>query len=163
MPTYPSGTVVVMRRVCLSGLLAAVVVAPALYGCGSNAPMLNTVTVRRAIAESILTQHHLYATVSCPSRIPRKAGFAFTCTANLNVGTYPVMVTETNGSGHVRYENQARWSPSTSRESSGRSGVDSQSEGPARHRGLPRREVIQRSESFHLHGDGQRPAVPVPR
>jgi hypothetical protein len=82
-------------------------VAASLPGCGSSTPTLNTVAVKRAIAESILTQHHLYATVSCPSKVPRKAGFAFTCTASLNVGTYPVLVTETNGSGHVRYENRA--------------------------------------------------------
>ena len=31
----------------------------------------------------------------------------FTCTASLNVGTYPVLVAETNDSGHVRYQNNA--------------------------------------------------------
>ncbi len=63
--------------------------------------------MERAVAASILTQHHLSATVSCPSKVPRRAGVVFTCTANLNVGTYPVSVTETNSSGHVEYQNQA--------------------------------------------------------
>jgi hypothetical protein len=63
--------------------------------------------VERAISSSILAQHHLHATVSCPSDVPRRAGYVFTCTASLDVGTYPVLVTETNSSGHVRYENRA--------------------------------------------------------
>ncbi len=63
--------------------------------------------MEHAIAASILTQRHLYATVRCPSKVPRKAGLVFTCTASLNVGTYPVSVTETNNSGHFRYQNQA--------------------------------------------------------
>ncbi len=95
------------RRACLLGLAASALVAPALSGCGSSSPTLNTATVERAIARSILAQRNLYATVGCPSKVPRKVGFAFTCTAHLEVGRYPVSVTETNGDGHVRYENQA--------------------------------------------------------
>ena len=34
-------------------------------------------------------------------------GFAFTCTAKLDVGAYPVSVSETNARGHVSYQNQA--------------------------------------------------------
>lgn len=78
-----------------------------LSGCGTSKPALKTVTVERAIAASILTQHRLYATVRCPPKVPKKAGTAFTCTASLNVGTYPVTVTETNDSGHVSYQDQA--------------------------------------------------------
>ncbi len=96
-----------LRRTRLYGLATAVLVVPSLSGCGKSAPTLNTVTVERAVAASILTQHHLYATVKCPSKVPRKARFAFICTASLNVGTYPVSVTETNSKGHVEYQNQA--------------------------------------------------------
>ena len=95
-----------LRRTRLYGLATAVLVAPSLTGCGGSAPTLNTITVERAVAASILTQHHLYATVRCPSKVPRKAGFAFICTASLNVGTYPVSVTEINSRGHVEYQNQ---------------------------------------------------------
>lgn len=76
-------------------------------GCGKSAPKLNTVTVEHAVAASILTQHHLYTTVRCPPTVARKAGVTFTCTASLDAGTYPVLVTETNDSGHVRYQNNA--------------------------------------------------------
>ncbi len=91
------------RCACLFGLSAAVLLGSSLSGCGKSGPTLNTVPVEHAIAASILTQHHLNAVVSCPSNTPRKAGFTFTCTAKLDVGTYPISVTETNGSGHVRY------------------------------------------------------------
>ncbi len=96
----------VPRRARPFGLTAAVLVVPLLSACGSSTPTLNTVTEERAIAASILTQHHLHAAVQCPSNPPRKAGFTFTCTAKFDVGTYLVTVTETNGRGHVRYQDQ---------------------------------------------------------
>jgi Domain of unknown function (DUF4333) len=99
------------------GLATAVVVsillAASLAGCGKTEPTrkteatLNTVTVERAIASSILAQRHLHARVSCPSETPRKAGLLFTCTASLDVGTYRVSATEINGAGRVRYQNKA--------------------------------------------------------
>ncbi len=63
-------------------------------------------TVERAIAKSVLKERNLYATVVCPSKVPQKAGHTFVCTARLDVGTYPVMVTEINGNGKVRYQNE---------------------------------------------------------
>jgi hypothetical protein len=97
-----------LRRPRLFGLGTAVLLAPCLAGCGSGSsvPTLTTVAVERAVAQSILTQHHLHATVNCPSKVPQEAGLVFTCAASLDVGTYPVSVTETNGGGHVRYQNQ---------------------------------------------------------
>lgn len=87
--------------------MAAVALVAPLSGCGTSKPALKTVTVERAIAASILAQHHLYATVRCPPTVPKKAGTVFTCTASLDVGTYPVTVTETNDSGHFSYQDQA--------------------------------------------------------
>jgi Domain of unknown function (DUF4333) len=84
----------------------AVLLAPSLSGCGTSGPTLKTATYERAIAASILAQHHLTATVRCPPEVPRKAGVTFTCTASLDAGTYPVSVTETNNSGHVEYQNE---------------------------------------------------------
>jgi hypothetical protein len=88
-------------------MLTVTLAALPLVGCASSEPALRIASVQRAIAASIVAQHHLFATVSCPSDVPQKSGVAFTCTAALNVGTYPVPVTETNGSGRVRYENAA--------------------------------------------------------
>jgi hypothetical protein len=103
----PLGFFAFLRGTRVFSLAAAVLVAVPLSGCGSRMPTLNTVVVERATEASILTERHLHATVRCPSKVPQRAGFVFTCKANLDVGTYPVLVTETNGSGHVRYQNQA--------------------------------------------------------
>jgi hypothetical protein len=86
--------------------MAASLLALTVVGCGKTAPVLDSATVERAIARSVLTQRGLRATVVCPSKIPRRAGLVFACTAALDVGTYPVFVTETDSSGHVRYENR---------------------------------------------------------
>jgi hypothetical protein len=90
-----------------SAVAIAIVLASCLVACGSSTPTLNIVAVERAVAQSILTERHIYATVGCPAKVPQRAGHVFTCTANLTVGTYPVTVTEIDGSGHVRYANSA--------------------------------------------------------
>lgn len=96
-----------LRRVRLFGLVVTMLAAPSISACGSSTPTLSVVPVERAIAASILTQHRLHATVRCPANTPLKTGFVFACTAKLDVGAYPVLVTETNARGHVRYQNQA--------------------------------------------------------
>jgi Domain of unknown function (DUF4333) len=89
-------------------MLAAALLFPgALGGCGSSTPRLNPAVVERAIAGSILAERRITSTVHCPANVPRKAGTVFTCTAYFDVGSYPIAVTETNASGHVRYGNTA--------------------------------------------------------
>jgi hypothetical protein len=77
--------------------------ATLLPACGSSKPALNEAVVERAVAQSILKQRHIYATVDCPPNVPQQAGRVFTCTAHLDVGTYPVAVTEVDGKGNVRW------------------------------------------------------------
>jgi hypothetical protein len=90
----------------LSALLGALLSVTCLSACGSSgASTLNTAKIGRAIAESILRQHGIHAMVACPSKIARRAGELFTCTARLDVGSYPVAVTEIGNNGHVRYGN----------------------------------------------------------
>jgi hypothetical protein len=84
-------------------VVAAILVGPLLSGCGSSTPTLNTVTVQRSIAASILAQRHLNATVRCPSNVPRKAGLTFTCMATVGGRQYPFAATEVDGKGRVRY------------------------------------------------------------
>jgi Domain of unknown function (DUF4333) len=88
------------------GFAVAALAAGSLAGCGAAATALNSVRVERAIADSILRERGLFATVTCPADVPQQAGRTFTCRARLDVGTYPLAVTETNGSGHVRYEDR---------------------------------------------------------
>jgi Domain of unknown function (DUF4333) len=90
----------------LAGLAMAVVVAVCVSGCGSSTKSLDSAKVEHAIATSILRERNLSATVACPSKVPQKAGHVFTCAARLDVGAYPVTVTEIDGSGQVRYEDQ---------------------------------------------------------
>jgi hypothetical protein len=85
----------------------AVGLALSIAGCGSSTPSLNTTPVARAIARSILAQRSLTTTVHCPATVPLRAGLVFTCTARLDVGSYPISVREINASGRVRYGNTA--------------------------------------------------------
>lgn len=94
-------------QLCAAGVLLLLAAGAAFAGCGTSTSKLNTVTVERAIANSILTERHIHATVSCPPRIPQQKGRVFTCTARPAVGAYPVSVTEIDGNGHVRYGNPA--------------------------------------------------------
>jgi len=86
---------------------AALLATGGAWGCGGSSPRLDTHRVERAITASILDQGQIHTTVSCPDNVPRKQGTVFTCFARLEVGVYPVRVTETNDSGHVRYGNSS--------------------------------------------------------
>lgn len=90
-------------------IAAALLALAALAGCGSSAgtATLDTIKLERAIAGSILTGHHVYTLVSCPTHVPQQRGHRFACTANLSVGSYPVYVTEMDGGGHVSYGDDA--------------------------------------------------------
>lgn len=96
-----------LRTLLSATMMASLPLVAVLAGCGSSRVVkLDNTTLERSIAESILTQRHLYTLVSCPVE-PEQEGLTFTCKAMLTVGTYPITVTETDGSGHVRYGNQA--------------------------------------------------------
>jgi hypothetical protein len=59
--------------------------------------------VERSIEASILAQRHLAATVSCPVNVVQKAGVVFDCVATVRGRRFTVVVTETDGKGHVVY------------------------------------------------------------
>jgi hypothetical protein len=95
-----------LRSLGAGGLL----LAAGLFGvaCGSSstkARTLNVAKVETAIVRSILKERSLTATVECPGSVPQRSGYKFTCQAVLDAGAYPVSVIETDGNGHVRYEN----------------------------------------------------------
>jgi hypothetical protein len=101
------------------GLLTACAIAASallVAGCGgSSSPKTTTTsgsplavtTIERAIELSIQKQHGVATVVTCPTNAPRRAGYRFTCTAALDVGTYPVSVLEVNARGGVTYSNSA--------------------------------------------------------
>jgi hypothetical protein len=92
-------------RAGLLGLLVAA--ASVMAACGSSTATLSAPTVERAIATSVLAQHNLHVTVTCPTNIQSKAGTHFVCAARLDVGAYPVPGVVTNDHGHVIYANSA--------------------------------------------------------
>jgi hypothetical protein len=77
-----------------------------LSACGSSgsAPILNTEKIEGAIEQSSLAQRGAHVQVSCPSGIRQRKGLVFTCVAVLGHSSTRFVVTELDGSGHVRYE-----------------------------------------------------------
>jgi hypothetical protein len=92
----------------LVGIAAAMLAAICVSACGSSTRTLDSAKVERAIASSIRDERGLYTTVLCPSKVVQQAGHVFTCTARLDVGTYPVTATEIGGDGQVRFHDDAR-------------------------------------------------------
>jgi hypothetical protein len=85
---------------------AALAGVAALAGWWNRTPtpvILNTVTVERSIESSIRSQRHLASTVACPVNIFQEAGVVFECVATVGRRHFPVVVTETDGKGHVAF------------------------------------------------------------
>jgi hypothetical protein len=70
---------------------------------------LNTPRVALAIEQSILSERHIRATVTCPRHIPQEKGLTFTCRATTYTkqGHHPehakFTVFQTDSAGHVYY------------------------------------------------------------
>lgn len=93
-----------MRKASLAAVsmeLATVIIC--LSACGSSTRSLDSAKIERSIARSILNEREVRTTVSCPPGTPQRAGQVFTCEAHMDVGAYPVTVTELDGSGKVSY------------------------------------------------------------
>ena len=83
--------------------MALIAVIAGLWNGRSNRVILNTERVERSIEGSILAQRHLGSMVSCPVNIVQKAGVVFDCQATVRGRQFQVVVTETDGNGHVTY------------------------------------------------------------
>jgi hypothetical protein len=81
-----------------------------LGACGSSKPttILNTEKVESAIEQSILNQRSQVASVSCPSGVHQQDALVFTCWASVGSTATAFVVTQTDASGHVRYEADPR-------------------------------------------------------
>lgn len=97
------------RRLCrtlISGALISAGLAGA--GCagggGSDATILNTEKVERAIEQSSLAQRGQHTQVSCPAGVHQKKGLTFACIAVVGQATTRFSVTQLDGSGRVHYE-----------------------------------------------------------
>jgi uncharacterized protein DUF4333 len=86
-----------------ASVMALVAVIAGLWNGTTTPVILNTDAVERSIESSIQTQRHLTSLVSCPVNIEQKSGVVFYCQATVDGRQYPVVVTETDGRGHVTY------------------------------------------------------------
>lgn len=86
-----------------AGLLAVVALLAGWWNSSSSPVILNTVRVEQSIEASILAQRHLVSSVSCPVNIVQKAGVVFDCVASVRGRQFTVVVTQTDGDGHVVY------------------------------------------------------------
>jgi Domain of unknown function (DUF4333) len=91
----------------VAGILsAASFIAAACGSSGSAADrvtILDTEKIERAIEHSVLAQRGTHVQVSCPSGVRQTKGSVFSCTV-IEGGTARFVVTQLDGSGHVRYE-----------------------------------------------------------
>lgn len=83
--------------------MALVAVIAGLWNGTSSPVILNTERVEQAIQASILQQRHLRSSVSCPVNIEQRQGVVFYCRASVGGRSFPVVVTQVDGRGHVRF------------------------------------------------------------
>jgi hypothetical protein len=96
--------------------LAALAGATLIGACGSSTPstsstpessipraILNTSHVALAIEQSILSERHIHAKVSCPKVVPQQKGRNFACIATTGKTKTPFAVTQQNSRGYVTY------------------------------------------------------------
>jgi hypothetical protein len=88
----------------VAGALVAASLAVGACGSSESPTILNTEKVERAIERSSLAQRGAHAVVTCPSGVHQKQGLVFSCTAVVRRDSTQFVVTELDGSGHVRYE-----------------------------------------------------------
>jgi hypothetical protein len=104
--TSPERPAVPSRLLAWSLLAGLVATSLAVAACGSSGSptILNTEKIERAIEQSSLAQRGTKPRVSCPSGVHQKKGLVFSCTAVVKRVNTRFVVTELDGSGHVRYE-----------------------------------------------------------
>ena len=147
----------------LTGVATVLLASVGVSACGSSTRNLDSVTVERAIAKSILTERGLYTTVACPSKVPQLARRVFTCTARLDVGRYPVMVTEINGSGRVGFRDERPLVVIERGQSpAGDRGVGVPPETSARDRLLSSRGAAASGTRLPVHGRDRRRGASLP-
>ena len=81
--------------------MALIALIAGLWHSNSTRVILNTERVERSIEASIVAQRHLASMVGCQVDIVQKAGVVFDCQATVRGRQFAVVVTETDGNGHV--------------------------------------------------------------
>lgn len=92
-----------LARSSAAGVLVAVSLVLSACGSSRSATILDTGKIEGAIEQSSLAQRGARVQVSCPSGVPEQKGLVFFCVAVLEHSSTRFVVTELDGSGHVRY------------------------------------------------------------
>ncbi|MGH2912897.1 MAG: hypothetical protein ACRDJ3_10545 [Solirubrobacteraceae bacterium] len=91
-------------------MLATPLSAAVISACGSSTVKdLGTAHIARAIEESILSQRHIHATVSCPSLVLEEPGENFVCIAKTRkkgVSRTTLFAVTQHNNGHVTYRGE---------------------------------------------------------
>jgi hypothetical protein len=119
MGTSSGGLISASSRQARRGSIAVVAALAAtalMSACGSSSSssnptpesstpiaILNTHRIELAIKQSILSERHLHARVTCPSVVPQQKGRNFACIATIGTTKTPFAVIQTDSSGHVTY------------------------------------------------------------
>jgi hypothetical protein len=121
VPIVAARRVVGARRHATGGALLVAVAALSIGACGSSKSSpsakvnLNVSHVELSIEQSIFSERHLRAKVTCPAPVPQEKGRVFTCTAtgisttvkhgkqHKTAFTTPFTVTVQNSQGYVTY------------------------------------------------------------
>jgi Domain of unknown function (DUF4333) len=99
------------RRTAIAAV-TALACAAMIGACGSSSSStsstaaktnLNTAHVAASIEQSILSERHIHAKVSCPAVVPQQQGKTFVCIATTSKGKTPFEVTVQNSKGYVTY------------------------------------------------------------
>jgi hypothetical protein len=97
-------------------VVAALAATVSMSACGSSSPsskltpetptpiaILNTHRIELAIKQSIISERHIHAKVTCPSVVPQQKSRNFACIATIGTTKTPFAVIQTDNSGHVTY------------------------------------------------------------
>jgi len=95
--------------------LTALGCAALISACGSSSTTstptstvhLNTHQTQVAIEDTVFSDRHIHAKVTCPAEVVQEKGVSFVCVATTPAGaTTPFQVTQMNNKGYVEYKAQ---------------------------------------------------------
>ncbi len=94
-----------MRGRWVSPGAVALILVPALAGCGGSTKKLDPAPVEKGIEFSIAQQSRQLLIVACPNDVKQKAGVTFRCLAIDSKGRQTAFrVTQKDDDAHVHYE-----------------------------------------------------------
>jgi Domain of unknown function (DUF4333) len=116
--SHPTSTRGAGARRGPTAVIVALAAAALISACGSASPsattaekpipkaILNTKRIAGSIEQSILSERHIHAKVSCPAVVPQEKGRTFACIATVGKTKTPFTVEQQNDRGYVTYKGE---------------------------------------------------------